>query len=186
MVLAQLLREGIREQLVEALGVLVGLELGVDVALAQDEELLVEGEGDEILRELGQPRGDLRVAALQHHLEPHAEAPGVEALVFSRRFAVPQIGVEDAGELLRRREGDELACVLQPDALHERPQHGGGQCLDLGRQLGRLQHARHELARGGPPPGTLLRQRPQRSSSTRGVAGFRRARISSMRTRSAS
>ena len=100
--------------------------------------------------EIGVEPGDgprRHVGALLHqHLDPHAEPIRVELLVEARVRAPPQIEIEDARDLRRRRQGDELAAVLEPAALDDAVQQLGRQPRhDLG-ELRRIQDAIEQAA----------------------------------------
>jgi hypothetical protein len=100
--------------------------------------------------EIGVEPGDgprRHVEALLHqHLDPHAEPIGVELLVEAGGRAPPQVEIEDARDLRRRRQRDELAAVLEPAALDHAVQQLGRQPWhDLG-ELRRVQDAIEQTA----------------------------------------
>ena len=71
-------------------------------------------------RELG--RGSVR-AGFQQHLEPGREPIGIELLVTSRLLLPPQIQIEDAFQLTRRRQRHEVGGILEPAGLDDAVQH---------------------------------------------------------------
>ena len=100
--------------------------------------------------EIGVEPGDgprRHVGALLHqHLDPHAEPIGVELLVEAGGRAPPQVEIEDARDLRRRRQRDDLAAVLEPAALDDAVQQLGRQPRhDLG-ELRCLQDAIEQAA----------------------------------------
>ena len=106
----------------------------------------MEGERHQLLRQVGQALRDEALAGLVHDLEPEQETVGVEALVFAGLPALPQLFVPDLGQLLRRRQRDQLTGVFEPDVVDQLAQQGARQRLDLRWQLGCFEHAREQLS----------------------------------------
>ena len=124
----------------------VGGDVAVQGGDVEDADVLRETGRDEIGVEPGDgPRR--HVGALLHqHLDPHAEPIGVELLVEAGVRAPPQVEIEDARDLRRRRQRDELAAVLEPAALDDAVQQLGRQPRhDLG-ELRRVQDAIEQAA----------------------------------------
>jgi hypothetical protein len=95
------------------------------------------------LRDLS--RGDIGTQ-LHEHLEPHAEAIGVELLLESWLVAAPQVEVEDTCQLLWSRQRDELAAILQAATLNEPVKHLGRQSRNDVGQVRRVHDAGEQVA----------------------------------------
>jgi len=84
--------------------------------------MAMERQREQIFRQLRKPLGSRSFAGFEHELEPRQKTFGVEALVFSRPRAAPQIIVEDLGQLLGGGERDQLTGVFEPDVVDQPPQ----------------------------------------------------------------
>ena len=86
--------------------------------------------------------------------DPHAESIGVELFVEARLIRPPHVEIEDARQLLRRRQREELAAILEAAALNHAVKHLRGQSRHDERDIRRAQHALEQAAR-------VERQRPR-------------------------
>jgi hypothetical protein len=93
----------------------------------EDAHVLRQAGGDEAdVEPRDQPCRHLG-SLLDEHLEPHAEAFGVELLVEAGLGAAPQIQIEDAGDLRRRRQHHQRTAGLEPTAIDDAVQGVGRQ-----------------------------------------------------------
>jgi hypothetical protein len=80
-------------------------------------------------------------ARFHQEFEPDTEAIGVERLVEPRTGRTPQVQIEDTGELVRCRQRDELAAILEATALNDAVKNVGRQSRDYLSEVWRVQYA---------------------------------------------
>ena len=105
-------------------------------------------ERDQLLRQLAQPLHQRILARFQHHPQPQREPLRPKRLVPTGPLGAPQIVVEDAFELRRARERDQLARVFEPDPIDELPEHRPRQLANRRDQPGAFENPQEQLRRG--------------------------------------
>ena len=138
--------------------------------------MLRQGSHDQTGIHLRDDSSGSRDARLHEHLEPHAEAIGVELLVHAWLIGAPQVEVEYAGQLSRCRQGHELAAVFESAGLNDAVQHFWLQMRDDAGELWHVEDAFEQTTRGrnGQLCGGALRTVPE--SSVARLAGVTRRR----------
>ncbi len=132
-------------------------DVGVERGDVEHPHVLRQAGGDEVDVEPGEdPRRHLG-PLLDQHLEPHAEAVGIELLVAAGVRLPPQIEVENLRDLAGRGQRQQRAAVLQAAAFDDAVQRHGRQ-------------PRHDL---GDPRRVeeLIEQRAAIATDQRGLAG---------------
>jgi hypothetical protein len=87
------------------------------------------------------PRRDTG-ARFQQHLEPDTEPIRVELFVQAGPASAPQIKIQDAGQLVRRRQRDQLAALCESIALNDAMKHLGAQSRE---HLGEMRHVENAI-----------------------------------------
>ena len=78
---------------------------------------------------------------IDEHLEPYAEAIGIERLVQARTVGAPQIEIKYAFELVGCGQRDEFAALLESTRLNNLVKQSGLQLRDDLREMRRIQNA---------------------------------------------
>jgi hypothetical protein len=109
-----------------------------------------------------------RISAVHQHVEPFAEAIGIELFVFSRasRLRVaPQIEVEQGGELRGRGRRHDLNAGIESAVLNELMQRLRREVRDHPREQWRVQETREPMIHRVPVAGRRFAVRGCRHGS---------------------
>ena len=106
-------------------------------------------ERDQLLRQLAQPLHQRVLAGFQHHPQPQREPLRPKRLVAAGPLGPPQIVVEDALELRRGRQRDQLARVFEPDPIDELAEHRARQLAHGRDQPRAFEDAQEQLVEDG-------------------------------------
>ena len=116
-----------------------------DVAV-DDEDGALQRQDDQVLRQFLELFGGETLADFEHHLQPEHESLAVKPRFDARPVGGPQIRVEDALDLFRGCQADQIAAVLKADVVDQRAERVRRQRLHGCGHLRRVDDAFDELA----------------------------------------
>jgi hypothetical protein len=105
----------------------------------------VDRRGDELQVHPGERAGRSSFVRVHEHLEPEAEAIGVELVVPAGRARPPQVLVEDAHQLVGCRQRHDGSGFLEPAVPHECEQDGRVESSHDAREIFRLEDLQGEI-----------------------------------------